>query len=146
MTWLYVPDTDPPDCDFRIAAFFAGIGAMEVALELALERFGVTAATVCSCEWDGVAAALGVVRAQAAHHAHPVWDDITTFDGRPWRGQVDCMSGGIPCPSFNAAARLLGHADLDEIEATPNHTIRVDWVTRQIHVIEVEPETQEPQP
>lgn len=27
----------------------------------------------------------------------PIWDDITTFDGRPWRGLVDAVSGGFPC-------------------------------------------------
>ena len=27
----------------------------------------------------------------------PVWDDIATFDGRPWRGKVDCVCAGYPC-------------------------------------------------
>lgn len=35
----------------------------------------------------------------------PIWDDICTFDGRPWRGTVDLVSGGFPCQAFSAAAR-----------------------------------------
>lgn len=27
----------------------------------------------------------------------PVWDDVRTFDGRPWRGHVDIVCGGFPC-------------------------------------------------
>jgi len=27
----------------------------------------------------------------------PIWDDIVTFDGKPWRGLVDRVSGGFPC-------------------------------------------------
>lgn len=35
----------------------------------------------------------------------PIWDDICTFDGRPWRGTVDLVSGGFPCQAFSSAAR-----------------------------------------
>ena len=35
----------------------------------------------------------------------PVWDDICTFDGRPWKGTVDLVSGGFPCQAFSSAAR-----------------------------------------
>lgn len=27
----------------------------------------------------------------------PIWDDIKTFDGKPWRGLVDVVCGGFPC-------------------------------------------------
>jgi hypothetical protein len=30
----------------------------------------------------------------------PIWDDVQTFDGKPWRGIVDVVSGGFPCPTF----------------------------------------------
>jgi len=27
----------------------------------------------------------------------PIWDNIKTFDGTPWRGRVDRICGGFPC-------------------------------------------------
>ena len=33
----------------------------------------------------------------------PIWDDVRTFDGKPWRGKVDCVCGGFPCTDISAA-------------------------------------------
>ena len=33
----------------------------------------------------------------------PIWDDVRTFDGRPWRGVVDIISGGFPCQDISCA-------------------------------------------
>ncbi len=38
----------------------------------------------------------------------PVWDDIRTFDGTPWRGHVDCVCGGFPCQDISAAGKGAG--------------------------------------
>ena len=35
----------------------------------------------------------------------PIWDDVKTFDGRPWRGQVDIVAGGFPCQDISAAGK-----------------------------------------
>ncbi len=35
----------------------------------------------------------------------PIWDDITTFDGKPWFRSIDFLSGGFPCQAFSTAAR-----------------------------------------
>ena len=33
----------------------------------------------------------------------PIWDDVRTFDGTPWRGIVDVVCGGFPCQDISAA-------------------------------------------
>ena len=38
----------------------------------------------------------------------PVWDDVRTFDGKPWRGKVDCVCGGFPCQDISAAGKGAG--------------------------------------
>lgn len=43
----------------------------------------------------------------------PIWDDICTFDGRPWRGTADLVSGGFPCQAFSSAARGRNIAEKD---------------------------------
>lgn len=32
-----------------------------------------------------------------------IWDDVRTFDGKPWRGLVDIVSGGFPCQNISSA-------------------------------------------
>lgn len=52
----------------------------------------------------------------------PIWDDVRTFDGRPWRGIVDVVTAGFPCQPFSCAGKRAG-AD-DERNLWPE-TIRI---------------------
>src|ERR1035441_2476777 len=33
----------------------------------------------------------------------PIWDDVKTFDGKPWQGLVDVVCGGFPCQDISTA-------------------------------------------
>lgn len=65
--------------------------------------------TVCAVEFDAYAASVLVARQNdGCLEPFPVWDDVRTFDGRPWRGRVDVVSGGFPCQDISAAGKGAG--------------------------------------
>jgi DNA (cytosine-5)-methyltransferase 1 len=35
----------------------------------------------------------------------PIWDDIRTFDGKPWRGRVQVVTGGFPCQDISISGK-----------------------------------------
>lgn len=87
----------------RELALFAGAGGGILGGKLLGWR------TICAVEWDAYAASVLVARQNDGFLApFPIWDDVQTFDGKPWRGLVDVVSGGFPCQDISSAGKGAG--------------------------------------
>jgi hypothetical protein len=65
--------------------------------------------TVCAVERDAYAAQVLAQRQNdGALRPFPIWSDVCSFDGRPWRGVVDVVSGGFPCQDISVAGKGAG--------------------------------------
>ena len=65
--------------------------------------------TVCAVEWEQYPASVLCARQNdGLLPPFPIWDDVQTFDGKPWRGIVDVVSGGFPCTDISAAGKGAG--------------------------------------
>lgn len=65
--------------------------------------------TVCAVERDAYASQVLAQRQNdGILKPFPIWSDITTFDGKPWKGVVDVISGGFPCQDISSAGKGAG--------------------------------------
>ena len=84
-------------------ALCAGIGGLELGLHIAepgsrpvvFVEQDAFCRTVLASRWPGV----------------PIWDDVLTFDGRPWSGCIDVVTGGFPCQPWSLAGERKGIQD-----------------------------------
>lgn len=84
-------------------ALFAGAGGGILGGDLLGWR------TICAVEWEPYPASVLCARQNdGILPSFPIWDDVQTFDGRPWRGRVDVVSGGFPCQDISAAGKGAG--------------------------------------
>ena len=110
---------------FRILSLCSGVGGIELGFKLAEP----TARTVCYVEIEAFACEILARRMEEKRlDAAPIWTNLKTFDGRPWRGKVDCITGGYPCQPFSVAGKKLGTND-------PRHL----WSDIKRLITEIEP-------
>lgn len=65
--------------------------------------------TVCAVEWEEYPASVLCARQNdKILPTFPIWDDVRTFDGRPWRGIAQVVSGGFPCQDISSAGKGVG--------------------------------------
>jgi DNA (cytosine-5)-methyltransferase 1 len=64
---------------------------------------------VCAVEYDEHARKVLAARQDdGCLDPFPIWSDVLTFDGKPWRGVVDIVTGGFPCQDISAAGKGAG--------------------------------------
>lgn len=97
-----------------------GGGGLDLGVELAIpnarpivfvEREAFAVARLVSAMEDGLMASA------------PVWSDVRTFNGRPWRSVVDGVIGGIPCQPHSVAGKRLGADDERDLWADARRII-----------------------
>lgn len=86
----------------------SGAGGLDLGLAIAIPGYRA----VGHIERETFAAATLVARMEdASLDQAVVWDDVATFDGRPWRGAVDIVTAGYPCQPFSVAGKRRGADD-----------------------------------
>lgn len=91
------------DEGLRELALFAGAGGGILGGKLLGWR------TVCAVEYNAYARSVLLARQNDGTLApFPIWDDVQTFDGKPWRGIIDVVSGGFPCQDISSAGKGAG--------------------------------------
>ena len=86
----------------------SGVGGIELGFKLAVPN----ARAICYIENE--AFACGILKARMQDKTldqAPIWTDLRTFNGRNWRGKVDCLTGGYPCQPFSVAGKKLAEKD-----------------------------------
>lgn len=91
------------NAQLRELALFAGAGGGILGGKLLGWR------TVCAVEINPFCARRLMQRQNEGHlPPFPIWDDVCTFDGKPWEGFIDVVSGGFPCQDISVAGKQHG--------------------------------------
>jgi DNA (cytosine-5)-methyltransferase 1 len=78
-------------CSLNILSLCAGVGGLDLGLRVAQPN----ARVVCFVEIEAFACEILATRMEdKSLDEAPVWTDLRSFDGKPWRGIVDCITAG----------------------------------------------------
>ena len=96
----------------NVLAVCAGVGGLELGLQLAHGYLGKAVRGVLYIEREAAAAASLVASMEAGWlHPAPIWSDARSFDGTAFRGLVDIVTSGDPCQGNSVAGKRLGELD-----------------------------------
>ena len=86
----------------------AGGGGLDLGVMLAEPGFH----TRVFVEWEDWPRTVLIAAQRAGYFApSPIWDDLRSFDARPFRGAFDTVLAGYPCQPFSAAGKRGGADD-----------------------------------
>lgn len=86
----------------------AGGGGLDLGLMLAEPGYHTRAFV----EWEDWPRTVLIAAQRAGYFAPaPIWDDLRSFDARPFRGAFDTVLAGYPCQPFSAAGKRGGADD-----------------------------------
>jgi DNA (cytosine-5)-methyltransferase 1 len=98
----------PDPKELRGLSLCAGYAGLDLGLHIAESNYR----TVCYVEREAHAAATLVARmGDKALAPAPIWDDLKSFDGSPWRGRVHIVTAGYPCQPFSCSGLRQGKDD-----------------------------------
>lgn len=99
---IYEKDMTTAKDQYTSIEICAGAGGQA----LGLEKAGFTHVKLVEYEKD---------YCECLRRNRPQWDvqclDVHHFDGTPFRGRIDLLAGGVPCPPFSVAGKQLGAED-----------------------------------
>lgn len=95
-------------CPTNILSICSGGGGLDLGMHLAMPN----ARVVCYVENEAFACETLASKMEAGlMDQAPIWTNLRTFDGNPWRRVVDCIVGGYPCQPFSISGRKKGEHD-----------------------------------
>ena len=90
-----------------VLSLCSGIGAIDIGL-----KWTGGFCTICYVEHASYPQQVLMARMRdGSLDEAPIWDDLTTFDGKPWHGAVDCLVAGFPCQPASLAGKRQGAED-----------------------------------
>lgn len=114
-----------PQNSLDLISLCTGGGGLDLGIELALPD----ARSVVMVEREAFAVAhLVAAIEQGLLAPAAIYSDVRTFDGRPWRGLVDGLIGGIPCQPHSLAGRKQGSFDARDL-----------WSDARRHIVTARP-------
>lgn len=96
------------DTPTQVLSLCSGVGQLDHGFRLAFPDVR----TVGYVEIEAFPISVLVARMEEGYlDEAPIWTNLKTFDGRAWRGKVDCIIGGYPCQPFSLAGARKGTDD-----------------------------------